>query len=219
MTVVYHGVDVKTFAPVDHNPVRPAMRARLGIDDREVMFLFVGDMRKGGSQCIHALSQVTAGKLVFISRTPEHEYRSLASRLRVADRVVFAGPTRQVERFYAAADAFLLPTHYDSFAMVLLEAMASALPVVVSREAGAAELIEHGVNGLLLENFRDIQELASYMTLLAENKELARRMGHAARQTAEAHSWDAAAAATMQVYERVLGQRRGMHVPSYSAQS
>ena len=61
--------------------------------------------------------------------------------------------------------------------MVVTEAMASALPVIVSRAAGAAELIEHGENGLLLEDFADPEELAEKMRLLVDDRDLALRLG------------------------------------------
>ena len=93
--------------------------------------------------------------------------------------------------------------------MVVTEAMASALPVIVSREAGAAELIEPGVNGLLLDDFKDPAELAAKMRLLCEDRAAAERIALAGRKTAESYSWDLVAARTMAVYEEVLSQSAG----------
>src|SRR5579871_1327863 len=125
ISVVYHGVDLQTFIPADKNPVRAAMRAECGLQPDEMAFLFVGDMRKGGVQCIRALSRLSEGKLMFVSRTPDEPYRALAGELGLSGRVLFLGTTREVQKYYAAADALLLPTHYDSFAMVVTEAMRS----------------------------------------------------------------------------------------------
>ena len=127
ISVIYHGVDLGAFVPAQTDPLRRAFRAELGLDESETAFLFVGDIRKGGRQCIHALSKLPGGKLIFVSRSDADPYKALASELGVGSRVLFPGATRQVEKFYAAADAFLLPTHYDSFAMVVTEAMAAAL--------------------------------------------------------------------------------------------
>ena len=207
ISVIYHGVDVKTFIPAQQNPMRSAVRAESHLASGEMAFLFVGDMRKGARQCIEALARVGAGTLLFISRSPDASYRSLASKLGVSERVRFLGATGQAEKYYAAADAFLLPTHYDSFAMVVTEAMASSLPVIVSREAGAAELIQDGENGLILQDFTDTAELAEKMRLLMDDREFAVRLGVSGRNTAEHYSWDAVAEQTMRIYKDLLVRR------------
>ncbi len=203
-SVVYHGVDLDAFRPSKNNPIRARVRAECGLSEQDMAFLFVGDMRKGARQCIEALARLPAAKLLFVSRTPDAPYRALAASLGLDGRVQFLGTSREVEKYYAASDAFLLPSHYDSFGMVVTEAMASALPVIVSREAGASELIEPGANGLLLEDFKDSAELAEKMRLLCEDRVLAESLGAAGRKTVESHSWDVAAAQTMAVYQEVL---------------
>jgi glycosyltransferase involved in cell wall biosynthesis len=202
-SVVYHGVDLEAFTPAPQNPLRAETRSDCGLTGADTAFLFVGDMRKGGRQCIQALAKIPNSKLLFVSRSAAAPYRALARELGVEDRVVFVGTSRQVEKYYAAADALVLPTHYDSFAMVVTEAMASALPVIVSREAGAAELIEHGINGLVLNDFNNVDELAELMRSLAADRAFARKLGQAGRVTAEQYSWDIVAARTMEVYRQV----------------
>ena len=204
VSIVHHGVDLNSFSPARLHPLRSLVRAECGLNDQEMAFLFVGDLRKGGRQCLEALSKLDSGKLLFVSRSGVEPYRDLVHQLGVGDRVVFLGPTGQVERYYAASDALLLPSHYDSFALVVTEAMASELPVIVSREAGAAELIQNGENGLVLEDFRNPLELAEKMRLLLLDRSLAARLGKEARRTAEQHSWDVTAAETIRVYERHL---------------
>jgi glycosyltransferase involved in cell wall biosynthesis len=212
ITVVYHGVDSKSFIPARDNPQRNPVRSGIGLGAGEMAYLFVGDMRKGARQCLEALAKLRSGKLMFVSRSAEESYRALASTLGIEDRVVFLGSTGEVERYYAAADALLLPTHYDSFALVVTEAMATALPVVVSREAGASELIQDGVNGLLLDHYNDSAELAEKMRTIAEDQALAGRIGAAGRRTVEKYSWDLTAEETMRVYERLLPEN--MTVPA-----
>jgi len=206
--VVYHGVDLKTFRPAQKNSLRNQMRAECGLGEQDIAFLFVGDMRKGGRQCIQALTQVPGARLLFVSRSSESPYRALVSELGLSDQVIFAGTSRQVENYYAAADAFVLPSHYDSFGMVVTEAMASALPVIVSREAGASELIRHGMNGLVLNDFRSVDELAGCMRAVADDPAFASRLGLAARTTAEQYSWDVVAERTMNVYHQVWQSHR-----------
>jgi glycosyltransferase involved in cell wall biosynthesis len=91
---------------------------------------------------------------------------------------------------------------------VVSEAMGCGLPVVVSREAGVAELIQPGVNGLLLDDVTDDAELARHMDSLQRDPEAAKAMGRAARQTIEPMTWDAVAEQTMDVYEKLLREAR-----------
>src|SRR5206468_10833037 len=140
---------------------------------------------KGATECIRALSRLDSGRLVLVSPSDATPYRLIADQSRCLERVIFMGRTDHVEQIYAAADAFLLPTHYDSFALVVTEAMACGLPVVVSREAGASELIQHGENGLLLGDVTNVEELAGHMRSLLENRYSAANLGAAARQTVE----------------------------------
>jgi glycosyltransferase involved in cell wall biosynthesis len=165
-------------------------------------FLFVGDFRKGVMTCIRALSQLPSGTLRCIGSTPPRAYAAFARELAVADRVEFFGPTDNIASQYRCADALLLPTPYDGFGMVVLEAMASGLPVIVSREAGAAELITHSENGLILDHKEELPQL---MRQLQSDHGLAAKLREQGRKTALEHSWDEVARATMAIYEEVRG--------------
>jgi UDP-glucose:(heptosyl)LPS alpha-1,3-glucosyltransferase len=185
--VIHHGVDAQAF--------------RAGPCEGKVKtFLFVGDFRKGVKACIRALSQLPTGTLRCVGSTPPGPYAAFAKELGVADRVEFSGPTRNIASQYRCADALLLPTPYDAFGMVVLEAMASGLPVIVSREAGAAELIQHGENGLILDR---IDELPHLMKQLQNDPALAAKLASRGRETALAHSWDEVARETMSIYREL----------------
>ena len=71
ISIIYHGVDLRTFTPARENPIRNTVRDECNLAVEEMAFLFVGDMRKGGRQCIHALSRLPAGRLLFVSRTSD----------------------------------------------------------------------------------------------------------------------------------------------------
>jgi glycosyltransferase EpsD len=87
--------------------------------------------------------------------------------------------------------------------------MACGLPVIVSREAGASELIDHGRDGLLLTDHRDVAELGRHMNDLCTKRDWAERLGASARQTAERYSWDTVGQQTMRVYQDVVALRNG----------
>jgi UDP-glucose:(heptosyl)LPS alpha-1,3-glucosyltransferase len=212
MHVIYHGVDLQTFCPSNRPRWRSELRAQQGLSDQDFVFLYVGDLRKGGSQCIEALSRLDAGRLLIVSRSRDGAYRRMASEAGVSERVSFLGPTDQVEKAYAASDALVLPSPYDAFAMVVSEAMASGLPVVVSQEAGVSEIIRHDVNGLLLEDPTNVAELARHMQFLLSNRKRAAELGCEARKTVEPMSWDAVAEQTMKVYEELLAKRVSLRV-------
>jgi UDP-glucose:(heptosyl)LPS alpha-1,3-glucosyltransferase len=202
--VIHHGVDLELFSPASRLRERSEARAKYGFRDSEMVFLYVGDLRKGARRAIQALATLAEGRLLLVSRSRTEAYQRLANELGVSDRVVFAGPTNQVEKAYAAADAFVLPTPYDAFAMVVSEAMACGLPVIVSREAGASELIENGVNGWLLDD-ASVSELARRMECLERDRPRAAQLGCAARKSVEGLSWDTVARETMGVYRELLG--------------
>jgi len=202
--VIYHGVDLQLFSPENRQRWRTGMRLKYALSEAEMVFLFVGDMRKGARRAIAALARLPEGHLLFVSRTPQDPYQRFAEDAGVGERVRFLGTTNQVEHAYAAADAFLHPTPYDAFGMVVSEAMACGLPVVVSQEAGASELIQHGINGMLLRDLTSEIELAQHMRYLCEDRARASRIGEAARKRVETLSWNVIAEQTMQVYEERL---------------
>jgi glycosyltransferase involved in cell wall biosynthesis len=205
--VIHHGVDLELFSPATRQRWRSEERARYGFSGREPVYLYVGDLRKAARRCIEALSQSENGKLLFVSRSRATPYERMAEEAGVANRIVFAGPTNQVEKAYAAADAFLFPSPYDAFGMVVSEAMACGLPVVVSREAGASELIEHGVNGMLLNDHNSTTELAGHMRSLQADSAWAAGLGCLGRKTVEQLSWDTVAQQTMQAYRAYIENR------------
>jgi UDP-glucose:(heptosyl)LPS alpha-1,3-glucosyltransferase len=207
VNVVHHGIDVTQFTPSNGKLWRNAVRSQFGLAQSDFVFLFVGDLRKGAAVAIEALAHVPKAKLLLVSRTPSDPYEQVAARLGAGDRVLFSPATPHIERFYAACDAFVFPTPYDAFGMVIAEAMASGLPVITSREAGAAEWISNGIDGILLDSPADPGELSRHMMHIAQDPQTSRALGEAARSTAEHHGWDSVACATMQVYTTVLADR------------
>ena len=208
VSVIHHGVDGGLFKPANRRLYRTEVRAELGLTETEFVSLFVGNLRKGALFAIQALGHLKEGKLVLVSPTPPKDYEHMVEQSGLTGRVIFCSPTETIERYYAAADAFVFPSPYEDFGMVISEAMASGLAVITGREAGAAELIEHGREGFLLENPSDAEEIASYLRRLMTEPGLGQRIGRAAREKMEHYTWDAVAEQTMDVYRQVLAARR-----------
>jgi len=145
LDVVYNGVDLRRFHPDNRAAHRAAARAEAGVPAGAFTLLFVGGgfARKGLAVALEALARLddAEGRLVVLGRDDPATWRARAQRLGVAARVAWLGARPDVERWYAAADALVLPTRYEPFGNVHLEALASGLPVVTSARAGGAEAL------------------------------------------------------------------------------
>lgn len=206
--VVRHGIDLDRFAPQRHARAGREIRARLGFADSDRVALFVGDLRKGAAAALGALRRIPEARLLLVSRSDPAPWRERAASLSVLDRATFHQPVASIEPFYAAADLFLYPTPYDAFGLVVVEAMASGLPVVTTRRAGASEVVRHGETGFVVDDPGDEAGLAAAARPLVTDPALARRVGAAARASLAGETWDAVAARTLAIYRRVVEERR-----------
>lgn len=206
--VVPNGVDVRRYRLRQ----QASARARLALGDGPIL-LCVGRLvrEKGIHLAIEALVGIPESRLVIVGDGEEQSaLEALASRLKIADRVVFAGsqPPETVATYMAAADVFLFPTERDEAAPVVLpEAMASGLPVIASDMGGITEVIDHpGETGVLVPP-GDVRALSAAATRLLKDSETRGRMGRAARRRVEAeYTIERMVERTTEVYE--VAQRR-----------
>jgi UDP-glucose:(heptosyl)LPS alpha-1,3-glucosyltransferase len=209
VSVIYNGVNTERFHPRNRELWREVVRARYGIEPDQPILLFIGAFeRKGLGYAIEALSHLPSPRpLLLVAGSGQIEpHKRLAAQFGVANQIVWAGHVNEVEQLYAAADIFILPTLYEPFGLVVTEAMASALPVITSRIAGVAEIIEHEIDGLLLDNPTDTREIAQAISLLLSNPLLASSIGACARTKACQYDWRAMTGETELVYKAVLSQ-------------
>jgi len=198
--VIPHGVDVGEFDVSRRKLWRDEIRGSLGLKEDCFCALWVGDLRKGAKTAIQAVAQNHGQALVVVSRTDPTEFREWAKSLGAADRIFFVPFTRDIAKFYAAADVLLFPTTYDAFGMVVLEAMAMGTPVIVSRRAGAAELIEPRRDGLRLEDPLDAAHAAAQLRWLEQNASVRAELAASGLAKARSLDWDRVASATYAVY-------------------
>ena len=205
--VIYNGVDPVRFTP-ENARYRAEVRRRYGLDDQAIVVLFVGEYRrKGLATVIRALGLLNDRRvhLLAVGKGNVSEYQALAAAAGIADRVTLAGPDRAIERVFGASDVFAFPTYYEPFGMVITEAMASGLPVVTSRNAGAAEMIADGTSGFLVERPGDHQELARALHQLLEDPDLRTSVGIQARRSVSGYDWSRVAEETRRMYAQALG--------------
>jgi phosphatidylinositol alpha-1,6-mannosyltransferase len=137
-----------------------------------------------------------------------HAYKEQVQQLGIASRVRFHGyiPREVISIHYAAADVFVLPSFNEGMSVATLEAMASSLPLVVTRTGGMADLVVENVNGLTFD-WADVGTLASHLARLAGDRDLLSRMGAASRLRAGMFSWDAAADRYLRLFEEIAPQK------------
>lgn len=152
ITVIYNTIDNQKFFPTDIKN-RQFLRAKYRISSQVHCLIFVGSgfERKGLAAAICAVALTDSHILVVGKDKFEKRYRSLAKSLGCSQRVHFMGMQNQMLPFYQVADALLLPTLYDPFPNVILEAMSCGLPVITSTSCGGSEFISSGKNGFVVD--------------------------------------------------------------------
>lgn len=211
--VVYNGVDTDQFSPAHRPTYREAVRRELGVGDETLLALIVAHnfRLKGVPTLLRAMRRLTAEAepvhLAVLGGKRLPFWRRMAGRLGVENAVSFVGPKTDTTPYYAAADVYVHPTFYDTCSLVVLEAAASGLPIVTSRLNGVSELLHDGVEGLLISDPADADELAGQLRILLDES-LRLKMGRAARQTALKHTLQRNVEEILAVYEEVVSTRR-----------
>ncbi len=202
--VIANGVDTEEFHPGSSE------RAHFGLPAAAPMALFAGDLkspRKNLETVLRALLDVPALHLAVAGRTDGSPYPALSRSMGLDGRVHFLGFQTDMPRLMRSVDLFVFPSRYEPCGLVLLEAMASALPVITARSAGAAELITPDV-GIVLEDSEDCPALAAALRALAADPGRRQAMSTTARRRASGHSWRAMAARYVDLLREAAETRR-----------
>ncbi len=206
VSVLHHGTNTEQFRPPSLPAEKADLKARFHLPANSWNWLFMGEAVKGLRQAIECLQHIPSAFLLVVSRSDTTLYKNLARQLGVLDRIRFWGYEANPELAFRAVDLFLYPSDYDPFGMVGAEAMASGLPVIIGSSTGVAELITHGVDGLLCDPTKQ-SSILHQIQVLEKTPALASELGTAARKTILNTSWDKNAEEVFKIFESVLSQR------------
>jgi UDP-glucose:(heptosyl)LPS alpha-1,3-glucosyltransferase len=204
ITVIPNGVDLVRFQPSDAS--RQEVRRLLSLPGDALVCIFVGHEfeRKGLAVVLEAL-RLLAGEgraphlIVAGGDSPaqlEAEFRDLAGLLR------FVGHRQDVERYYAAADVFVMPASFDISPLVGPEALASGLPIVMTDVGGVREYLREGENGLITTS--DPRDLAATLARLSADPILRRRLSEGARPSVADRDWRVIARRFLDLMDRLF---------------
>jgi glycosyltransferase involved in cell wall biosynthesis len=212
ISVVYYGIDCKKFNQGARQNLRADARKAMGYSPQDFVVLLIGNdwINKGLFCLLKAAARIQQGnlKIAVAGKDELLPFRKLLALDRLASAVRFFPIRPDPEFFYAAADIYVGPSREDAFALPPLEAMACGIPAIVSRQAGVSELLTHGVDGYILEDPEQPDELAPLIAKLYEDQELREGMGRRAAETARQYTWERNAAHFREILLGVLAKKQ-----------
>lgn len=218
--VIPYGIDAKPFLNVSEDEVLAARRS-LGLRDQDFVFGTVARLveQKGIDTLLHGFKSFIAfpgiealnPKLVIVGKgAEERALKKLSSELGLEKCVIWAGPRFDIPMVMRTFDVFGLCSRYEGFGLVLLEAMASARPVVASCVSAIPEVVADGVTGILVEPDRPLLLAQAFKQML--DPALRQAFGRAGQERARLFTEQRMAFETAQLYSQCLGEQ----TPSYS---
>lgn len=207
--LISNGVDVEKFSPNENT--RATIRNQLGFTQNEFMMIFVGHefRRKGLSIAIDSLKHLPNNVFLVVvggNSTSEIDAAKIqAAKICIGERIRFLGRRSDVNELMCGADAFVLPTHYETWALVGLEAMSCGTPAIMTAVGGIKEYLKDGVNGYFIE--RTAEDLAKKILDLMSDRKKLENMRANARNSALAFSWDVVAKKYLDLVEEVAKDR------------
>jgi UDP-glucose:(heptosyl)LPS alpha-1,3-glucosyltransferase len=212
--IIHPGVDLNDYNRLDKNEAYQSVRKELGINNSQPLLLFasMNFEIKGLDYILQALAKVKiqghSSKLVVAGKGNIKKYRKLSLDLGIADDVVFTGPVAKEKmiRMYLAGDFYIMLSQFDTFGMVVLEAMAAGLPVIISSNVGAKDLVQENKSGFIIDNTSDTDYIAAKIALLLDEN-IRRKMSSYALQTAAQNTWNDVTKKYATIYKSILKEK------------
>jgi UDP-glucose:(heptosyl)LPS alpha-1,3-glucosyltransferase len=204
--IIHPGLNLERFDRSHRDEWRSEVRRLHGLGQRDVVVLFVGmnfEIKRLDwvLRSVAYLTEkgVSALKLLVVGRGDVDKYRVMSRDLGIGENVIFAGVSAKVEKYYFASDIFVMPSRFDTFGLVVLEAMGAGLPVVISRRVGAKDMVSEGVNGFVIDENGTVPDLGDRIALLL-HEETRLTMGQKAREVALQFTWEKTTHEIAEVY-------------------
>jgi len=212
LPLIETGLDHKAFNPQLRAASRAGARRAIGIADEAFTLLLIGNdwRKKGLGALLEALMQLQdlPLQLVVVSNEPAAVSQAVDQHAALRKIVHILPPRKDVEFYYAAADAYVGPSLEDTFALPAAEAMACGLPVIISARAGASDIVHDGVDALVLEDPKDAAALATMIRRLHADESFRGRLGEEAAKTASQYTWERNGREFTAILEEVLLRKR-----------
>jgi len=213
LPVVYLGLDHQIFNPEARKALRSNVRKQLELEEGAFVLLLIGNdwRKKGLATILEALKNLKNARLHLLvaGQDDSRPYQKQIQEYSLDGKVHFLPLRPDVIAYYAAGDVYVGPSVEDTFAQPPAEAMACGLPVITSVTNGTSEVMTDGVDGLILEDPTDAEELARLIRRLYEDAEFRRRLGENAARTAQQYTWENNAAEMRALFEQARRVRDG----------
>ncbi len=210
--VIHPGVGIERFQRFDREHCRKEIREQFKIDPSDIVILFVSMNFeiKGLDYVMAAVGKAKTSytsqnlKLLVVGKGSCKKYNTLAQKAGIKDNVIFAGVQKKnLEKIYLASDIFMMLSRFDTFGMTALEAMAASLPVIISSNVGAKDLIRQEINGFVIEDTNNTDMICDRIGFMLDS-ETRSTMAKEAYKTALNNSWEAVAKRVEGIYEEML---------------
>ena len=212
LTLIETGLDHKAFSPELRIASRAEARRVIGLRDESFTLLLIGnDWRKKGLGTLLEAMMVLSNlpvQLVMVSNEAAAVSQAVAQYPALRDSVHILPPRRDVEFYYAAADAYVGPSLEDTFALPAAEAMACGLPVIISARAGASDIVHDGVDALVLNDPKDASALATMIRRLYSDRPFREHLGEEAARTARQYTWERNGRELTAIFDEILLRKR-----------
>jgi len=214
VAVIHPGVNLTDYAHKKKDDVRRTVRSALGIGAEEPVIIFasMNFEIKGLDDILLTLAQLkkqnSKFKLIVAGKGNIKKYEKMAKEAQISSNVIFTGVVGKDKLIdlYLAGDLYMMLSKFDTFGMVVLEAMAAGLPVMISSHVGAKDLVQEGKNGFIINNPSDYDHIVSKLKILFDENSR-RSMSAAAYQTAAQNTWDVVAAKYQNTYNDILAAK------------
>lgn len=216
VVVINPGVDLNDYTQQNKDSVRNSIRRELGINiaDPVIIFASMNFEIKGLDDVLFSLAKLKAQnhkfKFIVAGKGNIKKYTKMAKEAQIGPDVIFTGPVNKEKliRMYLASDLYIMLSKFDTFGMVVLEAMAAGLPVIISSNVGAKDLVQEDKNGFIISNTSDADYIATKIALLLDEN-IRRPLAEVAYQTAAQNTWDNVVKKYAAIYENLLAEHRG----------